>query len=140
MCRRQKRSRRSSWLSLMTPQSACTKPLQVCCSVLQCVAVCCSVLAIADDATKRLRQAIGGIHCHMPLQHTETHCNTLQHTATHCNTLHTHCNAPAIADNATKRLREAIVGVLHSVAVCCSVLYRVAVCCSMLQYVAVRYC
>ena len=32
-------------------------------SVLQCVAVCCSV------------------------QHTATHCNTLQHTATHCNTV-----------------------------------------------------
>jgi len=39
------------------------------CSVLQCVAACCSVL-----------QRVFHV-----LQHTATHCNTLQHTATHCN-------------------------------------------------------
>ena len=49
---------------------------ELCCSVLQSVAVCCSELRTLRISTQR-----------NTLQHTATHCNTLQHTATHCNTL-----------------------------------------------------
>jgi len=71
------------------------------CSVLQCVAVCCSVLHqshLSRDWQTRLMQHTA-THC-STLQHTAihkkltneidaTHCNTLQHTATHCNTQET---------------------------------------------------
>jgi len=62
------------------------------CSVLQRVAVWCSVL----QAKWRLDGGkVPFAHCNT-LQNTATHCNTLQHTATHCHTLPhtaTHCNA-----------------------------------------------
>jgi len=67
--------------------------MQLLCSVLQCVAVCCS------DVTHSLMHLLAHndvSHVWNALQHTATHCNTLQHTATHCNTLHhttTYCNA-----------------------------------------------
>jgi len=73
------------------------------CSVLQCVAVCCSVLQPLT-----VLQHTATTHCNIlqtdtrppltvtsvlqpltVLQHTATHCNTLQHTATHCNILQT---------------------------------------------------
>ena len=78
--------------------------LQGCCSVLQCVAVCCSVSwrpnfkamrAGQDTATScnTLQQA--ATPCNQ-LERTATSCNALQHAAKHCNTQQqqdsTHCN------------------------------------------------
>jgi len=84
----------------------------VCCSVLQCVAVCYSVLSVVQStslhpadsfdcilqhtlqhaathaaAHATQRQFNVGIYCNT-LQHTaaDMYCNTLQHTATHDNT------------------------------------------------------
>ena len=76
----------------------------MCCSVLQCVAVCCSECvpllsrsgglhwkcngAYTDRRAPEIarfgRSASNGTHCNS-LQHTATQCNTLQHTATPCN-------------------------------------------------------
>ena len=94
----------------------------MCCSVLQCVAVCYSVfkkshcnsvpisitlLHILYSYTYMLcahtltytRLLLLHVILFHSLQHSAsvfiTHCNTLQHTATHCNTLQhtaTHCN------------------------------------------------
>ena len=65
----------------------------VCCSVLQRVAVCCSVcVGHAKKGCGRASCAvICGAHARVygdnTLYRTATQCNTLQHTATHCNTL-----------------------------------------------------
>ena len=79
---------------------------QVCGSVLQCVAVCCSVLQTSGmpHFQKRPMHNINSDLQHSAtvckrLQHTATHCNTQQHAATRCNTLHytaTHCNEQAL--------------------------------------------
>jgi len=74
------------------------------CSVLQCVAVCCSVLQALRCTSNQSSEPCEmaqyshpqhtATHCN-PLQHTAVHCNTLQYTATHCSTLQhtaTHCN------------------------------------------------
>ena len=64
-----------------------------CCSMLQHVAVCCSVLQCVRCRYLHYAAPHTATHCNT-LQHTVTHCNTLQHTATHCNTLQhtaTHC-------------------------------------------------
>ena len=80
----------------------------VCCSVLQCVAVCRSYKS-SQDFYKSSQDCVPPCrHLALPtikvdsifnaLQHTATHCNTLQHTATQCHTLRhtqhtaTHCN------------------------------------------------
>jgi len=65
--------------------------------MLQCVAVCCGVIA---SCRKLLDKCKSGTNCSLvqhcnALQRTATHCNALQDTATHCNTLQnsaTHCN------------------------------------------------
>ena len=69
--------------------------------MLQCVAVCCSVLQ-GNDAIrhkivyrKSLFVSMKACMTSLTLQHTAAHCSTLQHTATHYTTLHhtaTHCN------------------------------------------------
>ena len=91
------------WMKSVRECAVCCSG-SVCCSVLQCVAVCCSV-----GWMKSVREPRGCVplrprarHCktlhtatHCTLQHTAhcnilqhtAHCNTLQHTATHCNTL-----------------------------------------------------
>ena len=66
-------------------------------SVLQCVAVCCSVLQCVESSIKWSKSessvALSGVRVsvaleqsslllYSTLQHTATHCNTLQHTAT----------------------------------------------------------
>ena len=66
------------------------------CSVLQCVAVCCSALreslevCAVTSALSVLKNTelgcVGFTHCNT-LQHTATLCSTPQHTATHYNTL-----------------------------------------------------
>jgi len=55
----------------------------ICGSVLQCVAVCCSVKPSYRCAS--VKRSIG-THCNA-LQRTVMHCNTLQHAATCCNML-----------------------------------------------------
>ena len=98
-----------------TPQHTRNQWL-VCCSVLQCVAVCCSVwqcvlqcvavcgsvwLVCCGVSSHGHEWQFNGVdtnsHCNT-LQHTVTHCNTLQHTATHCQILlqhtTTHRNTP----------------------------------------------
>ena len=89
------------------------------CSLLQNVAVCCSLLQCVNDI--RIVEA---------LQHVATHCIATCCSVLQCvndNTLY--CNV---------LLHVAVrVPLLQCVAVCCSVLQCVAVCCSMLQYVAV---
>jgi len=64
--------------------------------VLQCVAVCCSVLQCVQPYKHKymywfLFQRCGGRRVqpviNLRFMNTATHCNTLQHTATHCNTL-----------------------------------------------------
>ena len=65
----------------------------VCCSVLQCVAVC-QQLATEHSWKQTISASspvfgfcLGNIQRHKTLQNTAKHCNILQHTATHCNTL-----------------------------------------------------
>ena len=83
------------------------------CSVLQCVAVCCSRESRATQSHSRGRIAGTPQHaasrCNM--QHTTTYCNTLQHTATYGNTL-------------------------QHAATCCNMLQRTATCCNTLQHAA----
>jgi len=83
-------------------------PFGVCCSVLQCVAVCCSVHTTQTDA-------VGDV----PLQHTATHCNTLQHTQKRdvCSTYVPLC--PHVLTHIS------LLSVLQCVAMCCSVMQRV---------------
>jgi len=70
------------------------------CSVLQYVAVCCSVLQCFSlaytpgvhvcESEFRYVRACVCMYVHVLLSchgYDATHCNTLQHTATHCNTL-----------------------------------------------------
>ena len=64
--------------------------------MLQCVAVCCSVLR--HGAVRCSVLHVPGVyeyatHC-SALHHTATHCTILQHTATHCNTLQHTCDHP----------------------------------------------
>jgi len=83
------------------------------CSVLQCVAVCCSVVqrgaawysvvqcvAVAVCCSCSVLQCVFTLD---PNRHhvfaTATHCNTLQHTATHCNTLRYYWNAAYLMDS-----------------------------------------
>jgi len=60
----------------------------VCCSALQCIAVCCSIFNHETVETTHTKFYLG-LCCRRQrncntLQHTATLCNTLQHTATHC--------------------------------------------------------
>ena len=50
----------------------------MCCSVLQCAAVCCSITLRVSEGTFTATT----------LQRPAAHCNTLHHSATHCTTLH----------------------------------------------------
>ena len=57
--------------------------------MLQCVAVCCSLLqcvAASVDVSVATRDVYTATHCNT-LHHAASHCNTLQHSATLCNTL-----------------------------------------------------
>ena len=82
----------------------------VCCSVLQCVAVCCSVLQVS--------MAIIRLLCCSVLQCVAVCYSVLQCVAVRCSVLQ--CVAVCCS-------------VLQCVAVCCSVLECVGVCCSVLQ-------
>jgi len=76
-----------------------------CCSVLQCVAVCCSVPATSNRTQLETDDfsIISSFRIlsrqHTTTQNTAKHCKTLQHTATHCNTLQhtaTHSTPPGL--------------------------------------------
>ena len=83
----------------------------MCCSVSQCVAVCCSVLQLRNYHIRSRSKASGLLIC--MLQCVAVRCSVLQCVAVRC------C-------------------VLQCVAVCCSALQCVAVHCKALQCVAVR--
>jgi len=93
--------------------------------VLQCVAVCCSVLqcvcfnqglCMQSDPALTLTRRVGFDFMHKPrLKHTR--CNTLQHTEIRCNTL---------KHSATHKSKPTL---LVSVALCCRVFQGVAGCC-----------
>ena len=89
---------------------------EVCCSVLQCVAVCCSVLPATTTKTRSVA----------------VFCSVLQCVAVHCSVLQCVLTAPFFG--ATPKLEYC--SVLQDVAVCCSVLQCIAVYCSVLQCVA----
>jgi len=108
------------------------------CSVVQGVAMCCSVAdgcwIFRFDLEKLEIITSNRIvtHCNT-LQHTATHGNTLQHTATHWNTLRL-----LVMISSTFKVEEVMlcqgksfIFVLQCVAVCCSVLQCVAVCCNV---------
>jgi len=131
-----------------------------CCSVLQRVASCCSMLRF------RCVAACCATHCNTLLhttthyytpQHTTTHRNTLQHTATHslqhtathCNTLqHTGvAKAVGFEENTPVTELQIEIEVQHCLALggvsvthfheyLAGVLQCVAMCCSVLQCVA----
>ena len=101
-------------------------------SVLQCFAVCCSVLQYALQRVAVTRTSYAQMKCttrhrygDLISQHTATHCNTLQHTATHCNTLqHTakHCNT-----------------LQHPATQCCNTLQHTATHCNTLQTLSLSF-
>jgi len=116
----------------------------VCCSVLQCVAVCCSVavpavccsVAVRPECCSMLQSlrlsvslwgylALTSCRLLSHVQHTATHCNTLQHTATYCNTLQ-----PTIAYCYT---------LLHT-AKYCNLLQHIANHCNILQHLRIVIC
>jgi len=114
----------------------------VCCSVLQCVAVRCSVLQcsrcirINTYINIHMRVCVclcvcvyclewcrGHVRTRITLQHTATHCNTLQHTTTHCNTLqHTATHCNTLQHTATH----------------CNTLQHTATHCNTLQHMSER--
>jgi len=69
-----------------------TRSVAVFCSVLQCVAVCCSVCSVlkcvANAKCHFMSRLLTSSHatCNTPPQ-IESHCKTLQRTAAHCNIL-----------------------------------------------------
>ena len=93
-----------------------------CCSVLQFVAVCCSVEWIRDNSHEWIHGHVGWIHGYVKWIIAEC-CSVLQ-----CVAVLRACMTPLMS-----RYMDMLGGVLQCVAVCCSVLQYVAVCCSVLQ-------
>ena len=142
----------------------------VCCSGLQCaavcrsflilsqfVAVCCSEAAILLVLRQRLRwyllphtatshcmQHTTATHCNTLLHRAATHyCNTLQHTTTHCNTLRCAEAEAAIVPAAT----HGCIALQHTTATHhCNTLQHTALCrgrgggCIALQYTIYIHC
>jgi len=112
-------------------QFSVKSPYWVCSSVLQCVAVCCSLcVAVCCGVCSRVfsiftrAQLSQTRHGTIILQHTATHCKTLQHIATYCNTLqHTQCPAKS---NTSR----------NNTATHCNTLQHTATHCSTLQHTA----
>ena len=105
------------------------------CSMLQCVAVCCSVTGVHKTGCTSVH------HDTHRTQHTH-YSHVLQCVAVCCSvkTLRHECHACAqVALMSVVSAQEQCVccSVLQCVAVCCSVLQCVAVCCRVLQCVAV---
>jgi len=102
-----------------------------CCSVLQCVAVCCSVFSVLQCVAV----------CCGVSQHVAMRCNVLQCVALSCALLH----LPQRASMCCRVLQcvAECCSVLQCVAECCTVrrvLYCAAVCCCALQCVVVCCC
>jgi len=102
--------------------------------VLQCVAVCCSVLQFVSKMTMKLtfgtphRETIGWEtkgHCNT-LQHTATHCNALQHTATCCNTLISNDYKADFCDSSRGDKGRRDKGTLQHIATRCNMLQHTA--------------
>jgi len=91
----------------------------VCLSVLQCVALRCNILCQSPDAH---RVGFRRAYC---VRHTATHWDTLRHTATLTATHAAYCV------EGERVLHVVCCSVLQCVAVCCSVLQCVAECCSV---------
>ena len=115
----------------------CKSIIAVRCSVLQCVAVCCSMLYWSQCGTHDM------LPCDTQtiLQHTATHCSVLQCglsitlvilKLTYCNLL----ECVAMCWDVSQNLQYVAVCGLQGASLC---KLRVAVCCSVLQCVAV-YC
>jgi len=101
-----------------------------CCSLLQSVAVCCSVKSrwwLSSIAGARAQRVAV---CGSVLQ-----CSVLQCVAVCCSELQ--CVAVRGLDGGSLRLQVNVHRMWQCVAVSCSVLQCVAVCCSVLQCVAV---
>jgi len=105
--------------------AAGTSAFDVCCSVLQCVAVCCSVLKMFAEASNSAAQLV-----HLHLMCVAVCCSVLQCVKDVCRGIQL-CGAAGTS------AFDVRCSVLQCVAVCCSVLQCVAVCCSVLQCVAV---
>ena len=100
--------------------------------MLQCVAVCCSVLqrVVASHQGATPLQLQHAATCCNILKHTATCYNTLQHTRTCCNILqHTRtcCN------------------ILQHTRTCCNILQHTRTCCNILQHMtyyvtSIRWC
>jgi len=102
------------------------RKVHVCCSVLQCVAECCTGLC-AHRTCVRIR-------------HIQRQIATFGHTFVISDVLHylAALQCDVVCCSVLQRV-AACCSVLQRVAVCCSVLQRVAVCCSVLQCVAVSH-
>jgi len=125
----------------------------MCCSVLQRVAACCSVLqcvlwsrcATLETYWENILQHTAAHDSVMftakVLQHTSAHCNTLQHMATHAQLVLMIAIVLTIGIVLVMcywLLHFNVLQCVYSVnAVCCSALQCAAVCCSVLRYAVV---
>ena len=116
----------SEWSKQGSQSASFARMTPTCVCVLQCVAVCCSVL-----------QQCVAVCCFACVNYTDMYLsvlyadcsNTLQQTAIHCNTKMRHSALP-VRMTSTCVCVAVCVCVLQYVAVCCGVLQCVAVCCS----------
>ena len=93
----------------------------MCCSELQCVAVCCSKLCVAVSCSKLCVAVFVPVQCSV-LQCVAVSCRVLQCVAVCCSVCYNVVQCVAVCCSA-----------LQCVAVYCSVLPCIAVCCSVLQ-------
>jgi len=105
----------------------------VCCSVLHCVAVCCICGAHVCDPAFPLSIWSQQLLC---MAAGDSTCGRNKHTSMAATHLLYGCNrwAPCLRSNFSSSLSP---GVLQCVAVCCSVLQCVAACCKVWQCVVV---
>ena len=153
--------------SMMSFGCSCTIPrdysVAVCCSMLQCVAVCvahrsmisfgCSSTMPYDCSYQKMMcckyrevevcWTAVATYCNT-LQHTTTHCNSLQLTATHCNSLQhttTHCNSLQLT--ATQRKSAAILVAFSGATTHCNTMQLSATHCnsaaSSLSFLALQH-
>ena len=92
--------------------------------MLQCDAVCCSVMQF-------VAVYCGMLHQHCKTEAPVTHMNVLQRVAACCGVFKK--EVPVTNTNVLQHM-SACCSMLQSVAVCCSVLQCVAVCCSTTHY------
>jgi len=101
----------------------------MCCSVLRCVAVFCSVLLCATVVCCSVLLCVA-VYCNV-LQCIAMCCSVLQCVAVYCNVLQRIAMCCSVLQCAA-----VYCNVLQCIAMCCSVLQCVAMCCSVLQCVA----